>query len=109
MPKLIFLPAAAAFDVEANTKILAAANRNKVQMRFGCASCRCGTCGVKVSDPGNLSPMKSDEKDLLTRMNLVTDGTVRLACQARIMSGAVKVDLDFQDTYSPDQGEEDQQ
>ena len=106
MPKLIFLPSGEIFDVESNTKILAAANRNKVQMRFGCASCRCGTCAVKVTYPENLSPMKSDERALLERMKLDTGGTVRLACQARLMQSEVKVDLDFQDTYSPDQGDE---
>lgn len=107
MPKLIFQPASLVVEAEENTKVLAAANRNKVQMRFGCASCRCGTCAVKVSAPGNLSPMKSDERNLLERMKLETDGTVRLACQARIMSDVVEIDLTFQDTYSPDQGESD--
>jgi ferredoxin len=106
MPKLFFTPAGVNFEVESNTKILAAANRNKVVMRFGCASCRCGTCAVKVSAPGNLSPMKSDEKNLLERMKLDLDGSVRLACQARIMQSEVIIDLDFQDTYSPDQGDE---
>ena len=106
MPKLIFTPVGANVEVESNTKILAAANRNRVIMRFGCASCRCGTCAVKVSAPDNLSPMKSDEKNLLERMKLDLDGTVRLACQARIMQAEVTVDLDFQDTYSPDQGDD---
>jgi len=106
MPKLIFTPIGVDFDVESNTKILAAANRNKVVMRFGCASCRCGTCAVKVSAPENLSLMKDDEKNLLERMKLDLDGTVRLACQARIMQSEVSVDLDFQDTYSPDQGDD---
>lgn len=107
MPKLTFLPAAATFEVESNTKILAAANRNKISMRFGCASCRCGTCAVSVTGQNNLSAMKTDEKELLERMKLVTDGSVRLACQARVMQDEVTVDLDFQDTYSPDQGDED--
>lgn len=109
MPKLTFLPAAATFEVEPNTKVLAAANRNKIQMRFGCASCRCGTCAVSVVGQQNLSDMKSDEKDLLERMKLTTDGTVRLACQARVMQDEVTVDLDFQDTYSPDQGDDEEE
>ena len=103
---MFFTPMGVNFDVESNTKILAAANRNKVVMRFGCASCRCGTCAVKVSAPENLSPMKSDEKNLLQRMKLDLDGTVRLACQARIMQSEVTVDIGFQDTYSPDEGDD---
>ncbi len=106
MPKLFFTPVGVNCDVESNTKILAAANRSKVSMRFGCASCRCGTCAVKISAPENLSPMKSDEKNLLERMKLDLDGTVRLACQARIMQSEVTVDLNFQDSYSPDQGDD---
>jgi ferredoxin len=109
MPKLIFQPESIVIEADENTKVLAAANRNKVQMRFGCASCRCGTCAVKVSAPQNLSPMKSDEKSLMERMKLITDGTVRLACQARIMADTVEIDLTFQDTYSPDQGDLDEE
>ncbi len=106
MPKVTFLPVGKSFDCEPNTKLLVAANRNKVPIRFGCASCRCGTCGVKVAGAGELSPMKPDEKALLTRMNLALDGTIRLACQTRIVDGEVAVDLAFQDTYSPDDGDE---
>lgn len=105
MPKVTFEPGGTTVTVEPSTKILAAATRNKVRIRFGCASCRCGTCGIKVAG-GTLSPMKDDEKALLTRMALETDGSIRLACQARIVDGETVVDLDFQDTYSPDQGED---
>lgn len=105
MPKVVFEPLGTGYEVESSTKILAVATRNKVKMRYGCASCRCGTCGVAVQG-GQLSPMKNDEKSLLTRMALTVDGSVRLACQARVLEGEVHVDLDFQNTYSPDQGEE---
>ena len=37
-------------------------------------------------------------------MRLPVDGTIRLSCQARILDEDVKVDLDFQDQYSPDKG-----
>lgn len=104
-PKVTFAPPGTTVDVEPQTKILAAAMRNKIRIRFGCASCRCGTCGVKIQG-GTFSAMKDDERALLTKMALVTDGTVRLACQARIQDGHAHVDLDFQDTYSPDQGED---
>lgn len=106
MPKVTFLPQNAAFNAEPNTKLLVTANRNKMPLRFGCAACRCGTCGVRVAVNGELSPMKDDEKALLKRMGLTLDGTVRLACQTRIMAGEVTVDLDFQNEYSPDDGED---
>lgn len=105
MPKVEFKPQNLTVDVDPNTKLLVAATRNKVPIRFGCASCRCGTCGVAVSGSGQLTPMKPDELALLTRMGLKTDGSIRLACQARIESGEITVDLDFQKTYSPDDGE----
>jgi hypothetical protein len=46
--------------------------------------------------------MRSDERALLERMGLPLDGSVRLACQTRAMAGEIAVDLDFQNTYSPD-------
>lgn len=102
--KVTFVPGGGTYDAEENTKLLAVALRNKVRIQSGCASCRCGTCGVAVSG-GELSPMKENERVLLARMELPIDGTVRLACQARIQTGTVVVDLAFQGTYSPDQGE----
>lgn len=104
MAKLVFLPTAQGVEVEAPCKILVAANRNKIKMRYGCASARCGTCGVKITQgQDNLSAIKVDERALLLRMRLPVDGSVRLACQARIQQGEVQVDLDFQEQYSPDQ------
>jgi ferredoxin len=103
MPQLIFQPLNVSVDVAPNTKILVAANRQKVSMRYGCAACRCGTCGVKVAG-GELTPMRDEERALLQRMGLALDGSVRLACQARVVDGTTVVDLDFQDTYSPDDG-----
>jgi len=107
MPTVTFKPVGATVTVEPNTKLLVAATRHKVALRFGCASCRCGTCGIAVRGSGQLTPMKPDERALLARMDLATDGSVRLACQTRILDGEVEVDVAFQDTYSPDQGESD--
>ena len=109
MPTVVFKPVDRCITVDPSTKLLVAATRGKVPIRFGCASCRCGTCAVAVTlEPGSeVSPMRPDEEALLARMMLPTDGTVRLACQTRIIAGTVTVDLDFQDTYSPDQGNED--
>ncbi|MCX6109351.1 MAG: 2Fe-2S iron-sulfur cluster-binding protein [Proteobacteria bacterium] len=120
MPTLRFLPTEQNIVVEANTKILVGAKRQKVDIRFGCAACRCGTCAVAVSlaPPaapapgleeagvvGALTDMRPEEKALLKQMGLAVDGTVRLACQARIVSGTVTVDIAFQQSYSPDETE----
>ena len=107
MPKVVFLPDNDDVEVAAETKILVAAKKGKVDIRFGCASCRCGTCGVKILDPASLDKMGKPELDLLTRMRLPSDGTIRLACRARIVKDECRVDLDFQDTYSPDDDDAD--
>jgi ferredoxin len=105
MPTVVFLPSGQEVEAAPGTKILAAAIKGKVDIRYGCAACRCGTCGISVSGSAALRPMESDEQALLQRMSLPTDGHVRLACRTRIDDGTVVVDLDFQETYSPDQGE----
>lgn len=102
--KYIFLPLKQAVDVNSGCKILVAARKGKIKMRYGCVSCRCGTCAVQVSPSSNLVPMAEDEKELLTRMQLPVDGSIRLGCQTKIACGTVEVDLDFQAKYSPDQG-----
>ena len=107
MAKVIFEPGGTTVEVEPATKLLAAAIRGKVNIRFGCASCRCGTCGVAIKG-GSVRTMRPDEKALLAKMALKTDGSVRLACQTRVMDGDVHVDLTFQNTYSPDQGSDEE-
>ena len=102
MPKVVFLPDLTSVEVDEKTKLLVAAKKAKVDIRFGCASCRCGTCGVKVNQPENLDAMGPPERQLLERMKLTTDGSIRLSCRARIVKESCEVDLDFQDTYSPD-------
>lgn len=101
MPTLKFLPSGLKLPAEPNTKILVSARRAKLPIRFGCASCRCGTCAVSVQGNGNLSVMEDDERALLARMGLAIDGTVRLSCRARILQGEVSVDLGFQSSYEP--------
>lgn len=106
--KIRFLPLDKTIEAVDNQKLLMAARKNQIPIRFGCASCRCGTCGVKISPPAAFHPMSSDEAALLSRMRLPTTGEVRLACQAKLTGGLnVTVDLDFQDTYSPDDGDGD--
>jgi ferredoxin len=88
-------------EAESGTKILVAARKHKIPIRFGCGACRCGTCAVSLEVSGQVSDMQADEEALLKRMKLQTDGKVRLACRAKVMSGEIVVDLNFQDTYSP--------
>jgi ferredoxin len=102
VPKISFNPDGRTFDAEPNAKVLATAVRNKVAIRYGCASCRCGTCAVRLSGDGDVTPMKEAEAALLAKMGLVTDGSIRLACQTRVMAGSVSVDVSFQNEYSPD-------
>jgi ferredoxin len=105
LPELTFLPEAITASWPENTKLLVAARRAKLPIRFGCAACQCGTCGVKVvSGAENLSEMKDNERALLEAMHLSTDGSVRLSCQARIMDGKASIDLSFQATYDPEKG-----
>lgn len=104
MAKFIFLPAGQEIESRSGCKVLIAARQGKVTMRYGCVSCRCGTCAVRVDRPDNLQPMANDEHELLKRMNLPTNGSIRLGCQAKIDDGTVVVDLNFQQQYSPDSG-----
>lgn len=102
--KVTFLPQKTVADATENTKILQVALKASVGIRFGCGACRCGTCGIAVNPAAVLSVMKDNERELLSRMGLPLDGSVRLACQARVLKDDVEVDLDFQDKYSPDSG-----
>ena len=108
MPKVTFIPGQTSVDVESNTKLLLSGKKAGVDIRFACASCRCGTCGVSVvSGRDALSAMKDDELRMLRRLKLPQDGSVRLACQARVLGDCV-IDLDFQDQYdTPDDFEDD--
>lgn len=104
MPTLLFLPGNQQIDAPDNAKILAVAIKNKINIRYGCGACRCGTCGIRISGDGIVSEMQPSEEALLKQMKLPVDGTIRLACQTRIQSGAINVDLEFQNSYSPDSG-----
>ncbi len=103
MPKIIFKPKGEICDVISDAKILAVAIKNKVNIRYGCGACRCGTCAVKISGDGVLNKIDEAEKILLTRLKLSLAGDVRLSCKSRIQSGEIFVDLDFQKTYSPEE------
>ncbi len=104
MAEFVFKPSNKSVSVNTGCKILVAARKGKIKMRYGCVSCRCGTCAVRVEPAANLTPMADDERALLASMHLPTDGSIRLGCQTRIKEGQVDIDLDFQDQYSPDKG-----
>jgi ferredoxin len=102
LPKITFVPEKLSVEVEANTKILAAAIRAKSNIRYGCGSLKCGTCAVRIAEGAqSLSELKNDEVEMLKRLKLSTDGSVRMSCRSRVNTSEIVVDLDFQTTYSP--------
>jgi ferredoxin len=112
MAKLTFTPGEIVVDAVDGQKLLVTARKNKINIRFGCASCKCGTCAVKTDHPEAFHPMQDDEQKLLSRMRLSVAGDVRLACQAKARASVdhavdASVDISFQDTYSPDDGDGD--
>lgn len=93
MPTITFLPDNTVVEVKENTKILAAAIRNKIVISYGCGACQCGMCFINIIKADDITPMEDDEKKLLTTLDHKTDGSVRLACKTKILSGEVIVDL----------------
>jgi adenylate cyclase len=81
MPKLVFLNAGRASDVEAGSTVLAAADALRVPIGRVCGGGgTCSTCRVEVVEgAGNLSPLEQNEIAYELGPN------VRLACQARVL------------------------
>lgn len=102
-PVITFMPSGKRVEVDPGTKILVAARQAGLPIRFMCAALRCGSCGVLLvrSASSGISALTPDELAMLNRLKLATDGSVRMACRARVESGSVEVDLDFQDSYDP--------
>lgn len=101
--KIKFHPGGQEVDADSGLKLLVVARKAKTGIRFGCGACGCGTCGVRLLE-GKARPMDAPEKALLEKMYLPVDGTIRLACQAKVHEDDLVVDLDFQQQYSPDRG-----
>ena len=102
MAQVKFLPGGESIEVNDGSKLLAAAVKAKVDIRYGCGALRCGTCAIKVVlAEGEISFLTPDEKAMLERLKLPVDGSVRMACRAKANSGKFELDLSFQDTYSP--------
>jgi 2Fe-2S ferredoxin len=106
MANLKFLPDGQEIPAESGTKILVAARKHKIPIRFGCASCRCGTCAVRIEPKQGVVPMEEEERALLNRMGLDLSGDIRLSCRAKVKDSDLIIDLGFQNTYSPDDFEE---
>lgn len=106
MAILRFLPDGQEITAESGIKVLVAARKHKIPIRFGCASCRCGTCAVRIQPSSGVSPMEEEERALLDRMGLELSGDIRLSCRAKVKDSDLMIDLGFQDTYSPDDYEE---
>lgn len=108
MPVIKFTPDNLQIEVEENTKVLVAARKVKANIRFGCASCRCGTCAVRLKMENSiLTPADEGELKMLKKLELDGMSDIRMACRTRIISGELEVDLDFQNEYEiPDEFEE---
>lgn len=108
MPVIKFVPDNLQIEVEENTKVLVAARKAKANIRFGCASCRCGTCAVKLNlENSSVTPADDGEIKMLQKLKLDSMPDVRMACRTRILSGVLEVDLNFQNQYEiPDKFEE---
>ena len=104
MPNIKFLPSEKEVEVKTETKLLACAIKAKEDIRFSCGASKCGTCAVKINAVTRTKMNQIDpaEKDLLTKLQLKTDGFIRLACRAKIIEGDIEVDLSFQDQYDPE-------
>ncbi|MFK7872056.1 MAG: 2Fe-2S iron-sulfur cluster-binding protein [Oligoflexales bacterium] len=83
------------YEVEVGTRLLGFLVRAKVPLKYGCASCRCGTCLIRVE--GECSDMDSDEKELLKRMGF-EQSEVRLACRLIMGDADLFLDLESQET-----------
>ena len=104
MPTIKFLPSEKEVEVKTDTKVLACAIKAKEDIRFSCGASKCGTCAVKIiaKTRTKMNNMDPAEKELLTRLQLKTDGYIRLACRAKLIEGDVEIDLSFQDQYDPE-------
>ena len=101
-PQILFLPENTTVVTTAEDSILKAAKGSKVDIRYGCGAGVCGLCGVRLPEhTATLSPMTRKEKDLLAAFSLPLDGTIRFACQTKVLEGSITVDLAFQDEYCP--------
>ncbi|MCK8823985.1 ASKHA domain-containing protein [Fuchsiella alkaliacetigena] len=78
----------AVLEIEKETKLLEILQKNNFEIDADCGGAgRCGNCKVVVQ--GELSPLKSKERDLLSELEL--EQGVRLACLTEV-EGAVEIE-----------------
>jgi 2Fe-2S ferredoxin len=104
MPRVTFLPVDGQFsdhqqqpieiEVERGTSILVAAQQAHAKVGFACGgNCACSTCHVYVRQGfASLSEMQENEEDILDKAFDVRP-TSRLACQSKIGSADLVVEL----------------
>jgi 2Fe-2S ferredoxin len=89
-------------DVEGNTRFTLMENLRDLD--YGVAAvcggmCACATCHVWI-DPewqGKLTPMHSDEKDLLGDLSTYREGASRLSCQIKFTEALAGLKLQIAD------------
>jgi 2Fe-2S ferredoxin len=89
-------------DVEGNTRFTLMENLRDLE--YGVAAvcggmCACATCHVWI-DPewqGKLTPMHSDEKDLLGDLSTYREGASRLSCQIKFTEALAGLKLQIAD------------
>ena len=89
-------------DVEGNTKFTLMENLRDLE--YGVAAvcggmCACATCHVWI-DPewyGKLTPMHSDEKDLVGDLSTYREGSSRLSCQIKFTEALAGMKLRIAD------------
>jgi ferredoxin, 2Fe-2S len=94
MPRVTFLPDSVAVDVPPGTSILEAAARARATVGHACGGeGACSTCHVYVTNgQGSLSDAEDREQDALDKAFDVRSSS-RLACQARVGSADVTVEV----------------
>lgn len=93
MPSITFQPEDKTFEVLENTKVLAVAVKNKVEISFSCGACQCGLCFFNVEGNAQLSEIEPEEKKMLGLLDHPTDGSVRMACKTKILNGNLVANL----------------
>lgn len=87
-------------EARVGRKLLALALKNKIEINYGCAACRCGTCAVRLLS-GKASSMDEEEKKLLTKMDILDGERIRLSCKAKLTEESLEIDMKFQNDYDP--------
>lgn len=90
MATLTFQDDDVTLEIEDGTSLLDAAEDNDLDMLFGCTAGHCAVCMMVVLEGSeHLSAINDTERYTLTQAEL--DANMRLACQVRVLHGAVRL------------------